>query len=731
LIFNTTNNTFEVYKTACSCWVTINDGGNTSASNKLNTAPEASFLNYKGSFRPNGTAEIFYTYVDADGDAEGGTSFFWEIANDANGGSKTTLSTGATATFLPDYAAKYVRAIVTPRATKGLLNGNNYYGPWTLIEAATIPFASGVSITGTAAQGNLLTGNYTFNGGSGTENGAGSTYIWQSATSSTGTNAQTIAIPDGGFAFDKTLVPTFTEINKYVRFGVNAKDNASVTASSFVYSDWIGPIILGQEAAPIAKNVTYNSKPAVGLPLTASYTYYDANNDAEGTSVFQWYTANNAIGTGKTPISGANAKQFTPTDAQDGLYIGLGVTAKALTGTITGTEVVYFNPNPTTLLAQFSIAPNAISISSNNFYTGRVMGATDKITAKINVTSPGKLSFSTNTVNGYSFSANGSYPVGEQNVTLTATGTQISYTNGDPFTITISGMSSSTVTTTIKNVKLGKQFIDHFNGIESSAGHNTIDVTNATYYLKTSYTTGETFDKSTVCSDKPISTSTCEGTSITVGSNTYSITSINGQCWMAQNLKELPNGVAVSTSSFGSTLEKDIGAYGFYNVTTPSAKLWGTSEPAAGEGLLYQWSAAMGGLEGLANERTKGICPTGWHIPSDCEFLYLEHGLGLSLVSTTSTGGNRGDAISEGVIGSKMSNYTSSGTNSSGFSGILAGKYQNSDGFSQRKSTTGFWTSTDTGITTAAHYLESNRTLIARYYFEKPEAAFSIRCLKD
>jgi hypothetical protein len=38
LIFNTSNNTFEVYKASCSCWVAISDGGNTEASSLVNTS---------------------------------------------------------------------------------------------------------------------------------------------------------------------------------------------------------------------------------------------------------------------------------------------------------------------------------------------------------------------------------------------------------------------------------------------------------------------------------------------------------------------------------------------------------------------------------------------------------------------------------------------------------------------------------------------------------------------
>ncbi len=731
LIFNTTNNAFEVYKSACSCWVTINDGGNTAANNLVNTAPTANSLNYQGTFRPNGSAKILYTYADADGDIEGGTSFFWEIANDAYGASKTTLSTGATATFLANQAGKYVRAIVTPRATKGILNGNNYYGPWTLIDAESVPFASGVSLSGTLAQGSLLTGTYKFNGGSGTENGAGSNYTWQSATSSTGANAQTIALPDGFSAFDKTLVPTFTEITKFVRFGVNAKDNASLSSlNNYVYSDWVGPIILGQEAAPIAKNVTYNSNPTIDLPLNASYTYYDANNDAEGATAFQWYTATDAIGTGKLPISGATAKQFIPTTLQDGKYIGLGVTIKALTGTITGTEVVYYNPNPASAYAQYSIADNAISIGSNNFYTGRVMGATDNIIAKINVTSPGKLLFRTNTVNGYSFSADGSYPIGEQNVTLTGTGTQISYNSGgDKFDITITGRLTSAVLITISNTKLGNQFTSHFNGIVDNV-HNTDNVNDATYYLKTSYTTGESFSSNNTCLTKPISTSACIGNSITVGSNTYSITNINGQCWMTQDLKELPNGKAITQNEWLQTSSIDKGYYGYFNTTTTNGSAgWSSTPSLTGEGLLYQWSAAM---KGSTLERAQGICPTGWHIPSDCEYSYLEHGLGLALTQQAIMGNIvRGNADDQGVLYSKLG---ISSTNSTNFSAVLYGERRSQGDFAERSSGYNFQITSTQSSPSSSDYTTRVITSTWKNPLRRNDSkatAHSVRCIKD
>ena len=61
LIFNITNNTFEVFKSTCNCWVTITDNGNTPASNLVNTAPVASSVRYSGNFIQGQTITLQYT----------------------------------------------------------------------------------------------------------------------------------------------------------------------------------------------------------------------------------------------------------------------------------------------------------------------------------------------------------------------------------------------------------------------------------------------------------------------------------------------------------------------------------------------------------------------------------------------------------------------------------------------------------------------------------------------
>lgn len=729
LIWNNSNNTFEVYKNTCSCWVTITDGGNTPANNLVNTAPTAGTLNYTGTFRSGSSATIVYTYADAQNDAEGATTIQWQIANDNQGTGLSNYSIGATATFAAADAGRFVRAKVTPRAATGILNGIDYYSAWTLINPNNVPYASAMSISGTVAQGSLLTGNYIFNGGSGVEDPAGSTYIWQTANNNVGLNIQTMALPNGAVAHTTTIKPLSTEINKYIRFGVIAKDNTSLQGASYVYSSWVGPVTLATEAAPIASNVTYSPDPGTNIILTASYLYEDANNDPEGTSLYQWYEADDATGTNQTAIAGATTSTYSVTGAQVGKFIGIGITPKALTGTLTGSEVIYYASTASVSAASFTIT--SASQLSNNFYLYRAMdGATDSISVTINVTNPGSIYFSTPIVNGYSFTKGGVYTTGTQTIVLYATGLQTAYNaTGDNFTITGQGTSSLTTSLTISNVQKGTDFTMHYNGITAGVSAN---------FALATYTTGEVFSANSNCLSAPISASACAGTTLTVGSNTYSTANINGQCWMTQNLNELPNGVAVNATQWLVSSPPDSGFYGYYNSANATGGAgWATTAPAANEGLLYQWSAAM---LGSTVERARGVCPVGWHIPSDCEWMYLEHGQGMALSEQIINGTTARSSTldNQGTPGYKLRIAGAAGgtgsTGVSGFNALLAGVRNISGTFNNRGGTTGgtnFWTSTSSTTTAAsARILTGGNRGVVRNNQAK-SFGYSVRCLKD
>ena len=84
----------------------------------------------------------------------------------------------------------------------------------------------------------------------------------------------------------------------------------------------------------------YQSGVAVaGATLTGYYSYSDAENDLQGTSIFKWYRADDDAGLNETAISGANGRTYTVTTADNSKYLRFGVTPVAQTGATPGSEV--------------------------------------------------------------------------------------------------------------------------------------------------------------------------------------------------------------------------------------------------------------------------------------------------------------------------------------------------------------------------------------------------------
>ena len=77
---------------------------------------------------------------------------------------------------------------------------------------------------------------------------------------------------------------------------------------------------------PVATDVLIAGTPKVGDQLMASYTFTDADGDAESGSTFQWYVADDANGTNAAAITDSTANTFTPTSAQAGKFVKVEVT---------------------------------------------------------------------------------------------------------------------------------------------------------------------------------------------------------------------------------------------------------------------------------------------------------------------------------------------------------------------------------------------------------------------
>jgi uncharacterized protein (TIGR02145 family) len=283
--------------------------------------------------------------------------------------------------------------------------------------------------------------------------------------------------------------------------------------------------------------------------------------------------------------------------------------------------------------------------------------------------------------------------------------------------------SHNTPTGTAPTAPLGNTYTAHYNGIISGVSTNNLLAT---------YTTGETFNNNTSCTAKVISAQGCGGlTSVTGASGTaYSLVNINGQCWMQTNLKEIPSNFAAYTpTSWLNTTPGDEGYWGYYNTSTTTGSAgWGISEPAANEGLLYQWSAAMNNSE---TERSRGVCPAGFHIPSDCEWMYLEHGQGMSLFEQQVNGSWRANsADNQGTPGYKLRSTGGGWTNASGFSGLLPGTRGGTGPFSDRTSHQIWWSSSSTSASGGIRYVSSNYRGMYRGMNGRT-SGLSVRCLKD
>ena len=138
----------------------------------------------------------------------------------------------------------------------------------------------------------------------------------------------------------------------------------------------------------------------------------------------------------------------------------------------------------------------------------------------------------------------------------------------------------------------------------------------------------------------------------------YSTVLIGDQCWYSENCRYLP---VVSPSFPGSETSPYYYVYGYEGTDVEEAKATAKYEKY---GVLYNWPAVM----------TEGICPSGWHIPSDGEWQTMEISLGMSEAEASSTGMLiRG--TDEGYQMKSTSGWENNGngSNSSGFNGLPGG----------------------------------------------------------
>ena len=180
----------------------------------------------------------------------------------------------------------------------------------------------------------------------------------------------------------------------------------------------------------------------------------------------------------------------------------------------------------------------------------------------------------------------------------------------------------------------------------------------------------------------------------------YNTVLIGNQCWLRENLDIGTRIDGSQPQTNNNTIEKYC-----YDDNPVNCNTYGG---------LYQWNEAM---QYVTSQGAKGICPTGWHIPTLAEFMTL----GAAVVGD----GNALKAVEQGTGGG-------AGTNTSGFSALLAGDRFFAGDFENLGYEAYYWSSKEYDGSNASHldlYYDDN--LIYLGLNDYKEYGFSVRCLKD
>jgi uncharacterized protein (TIGR02145 family) len=197
-----------------------------------------------------------------------------------------------------------------------------------------------------------------------------------------------------------------------------------------------------------------------------------------------------------------------------------------------------------------------------------------------------------------------------------------------------------------------------------------------------------------------------DGVATTTGGYYRSVL-IGQQCWLKDNLNVGTMLIGTSTSQMdNSTLEKFC-----YDDNEDNCDIYGG---------LYQWAEAM--QYGDENPGAQGICPAGWHIPTDDEQHVLE--LGLTDSPNTCDPNRTGSDCANAGTKLKLGGVT-------GFDFLSSGYRSNVGAFAALVTSGNFWSSTiDTGSLAFRRNLDEGEVDVYRNSYGG-SAGFSVRCLRD
>lgn len=220
-----------------------------------------------------------------------------------------------------------------------------------------------------------------------------------------------------------------------------------------------------------------------------------------------------------------------------------------------------------------------------------------------------------------------------------------------------------------------------------------------------------------------------------IDGNVYTTVTIGGQTWMAENLKvtRYANGTAIPNI----TNNRDWANLGDNNTDKAySYQNNNANSEANMYGALYTYAAATNGNN--SGNNVQGVCPNGWHLPSDSEWKTLEMALGMSRSETDLDNTWRGTNQAAQLAGKTnlwndgiLKNNSNFGT--SNFIAVPGGARYDYDGsFVNVGIHSYLWSSTQSTNSNAfARRLDHNSTKIFRSSGHAKSYGICVRCIKD
>jgi len=214
--------------------------------------------------------------------------------------------------------------------------------------------------------------------------------------------------------------------------------------------------------------------------------------------------------------------------------------------------------------------------------------------------------------------------------------------------------------------------------------------------------------------------------------NEYNVVEIGNQWWMAENLKttHYADGTEIPLADenlIWNILPDDYIAYTYANNNL--------SNEASLYGAQYTWAAAVNNTISTDNNPSEvnGVCPTGWHLPSDSEWMELEEYLGITNLDGlgprgTNEGSQLAGSINLWTPGVLIDNAS---FGASGFNALPGGR-RDKELYLSLNVSTNFWTATESDISTSIErIIIYNESGVVRVNNRSKKNGYYVRCVKD